>query len=280
MKKTTFFMACCVSLMLLASCKKDPIAPSINVFNGVGYATEGSFVYSGDEITVGFVATGENLTKIEVTLSQNGSTLSYYSEEFEKLASYSLSHTLTVNATGTVTITGTITDAAGQTAHSSFNILYEEKPNAKFVGHYEGNALTTGTIQANITGMEPINQEFTNREVPVVLDLYGGENINEVAGTCKFENRTLECKGVVDGNVVTFEAVNDVFTFNYAMGGFNVSPELSMTYTIKGTLTTDGKLAIEGTCWGDGDINLFISSGTIRIDATIGGSLNKKNNNY
>ena len=279
MKKSTFFIAFCLSLILLASCKKDPIAPTINVFNGTGYVTEGSFIFSGDEITVGFVASGENLTKMEITLSQNGSILTYYSEELEKLASYSLSHSFTVDATGSVTIKGTITDAAGQTSFSSFNILCEEKPNAKFVGHYEGNALATGAMEAEFTGMgmqpEPIQEEFTDREIPVILDLYGGENIYEVKGTCKFEDKTMECRGTVDGNVVTFEAINDVVTFNYDLNGFNISPELNMNYTIKGTLTTDGKLAIDGTCTGNGTINLVIYNGTIKIDAIVGGSLNK-----
>ena len=276
MRKTAFFVACCIVLMLLASCKKDPVAPTISVFNGVGYVTEDAFVYSGDEITVGFVATGENLTKMEVTLSQSGTTLTYHAEDIEKLASYSFSHTFTINARGTVTITGTITDAVGQTAISRFNILCEEKPNAKFLGHYEGNALATGTMETNISNLEPMNQEFTDREVPVVLDLYAGEDINEVVGTCKFEDRTIDCNGIVDGDVVTFEAIDDVITFNYDLGGFNVSPELHMTYTIKGTLTTNGKLALDGTCSGHGDINLFIYNGTTKINATVGGSLDKR----
>ena len=275
MKKTTFFMACCLSLMLLASCKKDPIAPTVNVFNGVGYVIEGSFVYSGDEITVGFVATGENLTKMEVTLSQNGSTLSYYSEELEKLASYSLSHTLTVNATGTVTITGTITDATGQTASSSFNILCEEKPNAKFVGHYEGNALATGTMEINMNG-NPFNQEFTDREVPVILDLVEGESMYEVIGTCKINDNEINCKGNVEGNTVTFEAFEEIFTYPINIPGFfSFSPEIKMTYCIRGTLT-NGKLMLDGTCSGHGDINTFISSGTLLMESTIGGALTKK----
>ena len=275
MKKTTFFMACCLSLMLLVSCKKDPIAPTVNVFNGVGYVIEGSFVYSGDEITVGFVATGENLTKMEVTLSQNGSTLSYYSEELEKLASYSLSHTLTVNAIGTVTITGTITDATGQTASSSFNILCEEKPNAKFVGHYEGNALATGTMEINMNG-NPFNQEFTDREVPVILDLVEGESMYEVIGTCKMNDNEITCKGNVEGNTVTFEAFEEIFTYPINIPGFfSFSPEIKMTYCIRGTLT-NGKLMLDGTCSGHGDINTFISSGTLLMESTIGGALTKK----
>ena len=267
-------MACCIGLMLFASCKKNPVAPTISVFNGEGYATENVQVFAGDQITVGFVATGENLTQMEVTLSQNGAILTSHSETIEKLANYNYSHTFTVDATGTVTITGIVTDAAGQTATKSFNINCNEKPNAKFVGHYEGNALTTGTLHADITGMDPIDQDFTDRETPVVLDIREGDNINEVVGTCTFEDRSVDCKGTVEGNTVTFETINDVITFNYNVGGFNVSPQINVTYNIKGTLT-DGQLLLDGTCSGNGNINLFIYNGTVDMEATVGGSLTK-----
>ena len=123
MKKSTLFMACCIGLMLFASCKKDPVAPTISIFNGSGYATENSAYYSGDEINVGFVATGENLTKLEATVSQHGTVLTTHFENIEKAATYTYSHTFTIEASGTITITGTITDAAGQTATTSFNII-------------------------------------------------------------------------------------------------------------------------------------------------------------
>ena len=39
MKKSTLFLACCVGLMLFASCKKDPVAPTISAITDAGYAT-------------------------------------------------------------------------------------------------------------------------------------------------------------------------------------------------------------------------------------------------
>ena len=274
MKRSILFMACCIGLMLLASCKKDPIAPTIKVFNGAGYAVENTQVFSGDQITVGFVAMGENLTQIEVTLSQNGTTLTQHSENIEKLDLYNYSHTFSVDAIGTVTITGKITDAAGQTAVCSFNILCEEKPNAKFVGHYEGDALFTGIMKAEFIGMDSMEQEVTDRPVPVTLDLRAGEGLNDVVGTCKTEDQEMEIKGIVDGNSVTFEAVNTTFTFNYTMNGFNVSPTMDVTYNVKGTLNGE-TLSLDGTCVGNGNLNLIIYNGTIAMDGTLGGSLNK-----
>ena len=274
MKRSILFMACCIGLMLLASCKKDPIAPTIKVFNGAGYAVENTQVFSGDQITVGFVAMGENLTQIEVTLSQNGTTLTRHSENIEKLDLYNYSHTFSVDAIGTVTITGKITDAAGQTAVCSFNILCEEKPNAKFVGHYEGDALFTGIMKAEFIGMDSMEQEVTDRPVPVTLDLRAGEGLNDVVGTCKTEDQEMEIKGIVDGNSVTFEAVNTTFTFNYTMNGFNVSPTMDVTYNVKGTLNGE-TLSLDGTCVGNGNLNLIIYNGTIAMDGTLGGSLNK-----
>ena len=274
MKKSTFFLACCIGLMLFASCKKDPIAPTINIFAGEGCVTENAQLYSGDEIMVGFQVTGEKLTNIEVLISQNGIQLASDSESIDAEV-YTYLNKFTIDATGIVNIKGTITDAAGQTATKSFNIVYEEKPNAKFIGRYEGNALSSGTMHANINGMEPIEQEFTDREMPVVLELEAGADMNEVVGTCTFEDRTVDCKGTVDGNVVTFEAINDVITFNYDFNGFNVSPQLNVTYNIKGTLN-DNQLMLDGNCTGNGNINLFIYNGTVDMEASVGGSLTKQ----
>ena len=277
MKKSILFIACCIGLLFFASCKKDPIAPTISVMQGEGYLTENAQVFTGDEVTVGFNATGEDLTKLEVTLSANGTIFTSHFENIEKQASYSYSHTFTLDASGTVTITGIVTDASGQTASKSFNIICNEKPNAKFIGHYEGVALATGSIEAEFTGIgvQPVQDEFTNREVPVILDLAEGENMNEVIGTCKMNDREMTCKGTVDGNKLVFEAVNDVITFEYDMGIMTINPEINVTYTIVGTLV-ESQLNLEGTCTGNGDLNYGFVSGTIKLESSVGGSLVKQ----
>lgn len=281
MKKSTLFLACCIGLMLFASCKKDPIAPTIDIFEDVGCVTENAQVYSGDEIVVGFTGTGENLTQIEIVLSQDGTVLARHTESFEgqkddPVTPFYYEASFVLEATGTINIKGTVTDANGLIASKSFNIFANEKPNAKFVGRYEGNALISGTVSANINGMAPIEQPFENREMPAVLLLEAGDEINEVVGTCTFEDRTIDCKGTVEGNTVTFEALNDVVTFNYDLGGgMSVSPQINMTYTIKGTLN-DGVLMLDGNCAGNGDIAIFFYSGTLDLSATIGGSLIKE----
>ena len=275
MKKSSLFLACCIGLMLFASCKKDPIAPTITLMQGEGYLTENAQVYANEDLMVGFVATGEKLVEIETKVTKNGVLLSRSVESLDELPTYSGSSHISISEAGTVTITGTVTDAAGQTASVSINVFCEEKPNAKFVGRYEGNALSSGTMHANINGMEPIEQEFTDREMPVVLELEAGADMNEVVGTCTFEDRTIDCRGTVDGNVVTFEAINDVITFNYDFNGFNVSPQLNVTYNIKGTLN-DNQLMLDGNCTGNGNINLFIYNGTVDMEASVGGSLTKQ----
>ena len=88
MKKSTFFLACCIGLMFFASCKKDPIAPTINIYAGEGCVTENAQVYSGDEFVVGFTATGESLAKIDITLSQNGTVLVTYTDDLTGSAEY------------------------------------------------------------------------------------------------------------------------------------------------------------------------------------------------
>ena len=257
MKKSTFFLACCIGLMLFASCKKDPIAPTINIYAGEGCVTENAQVYSGDEFVVGFTATGESLAKIDITLSQNGTVLVTYTDDLnsqkdEPVAPYVCKHNFVVRTSGTVTITGTVIDYAGQTASKSFEILCNEKPCAIFLGEYQGNVLFNGTMEASVAGMDPVQQEVTDNETPVILSISEGETVDEV---------------------VVIIALTDVpYSFNYQMNGFSISPTMVMNLNLTATLVDD-QLMLDGTCHGDGEVNVFFATGTITIDGTIGGSL-------
>ena len=276
MKKSTLFIACCIGLLFFASCKKDPIAPAISISNGTEFVTENTQVFTGDEVTVGFDATGEDLTKLEVTLSANGTIFTSHFENIEKQANYSYSHTFTLDASGTVTITGVVTDASGQTASKSFNITCNEKPCTKFIGHYEGDALFTGVMRAQIDGVEePMENEFTDKDFPVTLDLREGETMTEVIGNCKIEDQEMEIKGTVEGNTVTFEAVNTTVSFNYNFNGFNIPLEMNITYAVTGKLDNE-TLTLDGTCNGDGELHVFFYNGTMSLEGTIGGSLVKQ----
>ena len=275
MKKSTLFLACCIGLMLFASCKKDPVAPTISIITDAGYVTENAQIYSGDNIKVGFNATGEKLTKIEITLTQNGTVINSSQATIENQTSFSHTAAFTVEATGTVTVTGTVTDANGLTASKNFDINFNEKPNAKFIGHYEGDALFTGIMKAEVTGLDPVEQEVTDRAVPVILELRDGETMTEVIGNCKINDQDMELKGTVEGNKVTFEAVNTTVSYNYEMNGFNIPLEMNVTYAVAGTLENK-TLTLNGTCNGEGEIHLLIYNGTTSIDGTIGGSLEKQ----
>jgi len=270
-------MACCIGLMLFASCKKDPVAPTIDIYAGEGCVTENAQLYSGDEVFVGFTCTGENLTKIDIVFSQDGTVLASHTGNLidqGPVSPYTYKTTFILDAIGTVTITGTVTDAAGQTASKSFNILYEEKPNAKFLGDYEGNALFTGTMKVSMDGMEPMQEEVTDHETPIILGITEGEDINEVVITCSVNDQESTAKGIVEGNKVIIELTDVPYTFNYDMNGFSISPTMTMNLNLTATLV-DGQLNLDGTCNGDGEIHIFLYNGTITIDGTIGGSLNK-----
>ena len=275
MKKSTLFLACCIGLMLFSSCKKDPVAPTISVITDTGYVTENAQFFSGDYIKVGFNATGEKLTKIEITLTQNGTVINSSQATIENLTSFSHTAAFTVEATGTVTVTGTVTDANGLTASKNFDIHFNEKPNAKFIGHYEGNALFTGIMKAEVTGLDPVEQEVTDRAVPVILELRDGETMTDVIGNCKINDQDMELKGTVEGNKVTFEAVNTTVSYNYEMNGFNIPLEMNVTYAVAGTLENK-TLTLNGNCNGAGEIHILIYNGTTSIEGTIGGSLVKQ----
>lgn len=259
MKKSTLILACLIGLAMLASCKKDeepekdPTKPTISAVSA-NYDE----VYSGDEVTVGFTTTGENLTKVEMSASLNGEVIYSHSASIDKVSNYNYSHTFTVEGAGIVTISGTVTDEAGQTATASFDFTSLEKPNAKFVGHYEGDALFTGT--ANITFPAQQQLDLENESLATILDIVAGDNMNEVKATVVIGEQTSTANGVVDNEKVVFEAISSTYTiYNFP---------IDMTYNIKGMLN-GSELILEGDCTGNG------MGGTITVQGTIGGSLTK-----
>lgn len=276
MKKTTLFMACCIGLMLLASCKKE-VKPTLNVFAGPGYASQGTEMYSGDDITLGFTATGKDLVQFVMTATNNGEVIYTDTEIIDNAADYYYANTFTLEADGTVTISGTITDAAGNTATASFDVVCNEKPNAKFLGHYEGKAFLNGTINLQQNGQSMFSNEMNDYEVSIVMELQPGETIYEVVGTITFEDQTPQnIRGLVEGNTVTFEGINDEFSMTIPAGGFNVTPTINTTYNIIGTLEGN-TLKLNGECKGDGVFNIpFVGNGDIYLDTNISGSLDKQ----
>ena len=275
MKKTTLFLACCIGLMFFASCKKN-VGPTITLIQTEGYVTANAQVYTNEDLLIGFVLTGEKLVSLETTVTQNGILINSYPKLLDEQSSYSESFHISIPVTGTITITAIVKDAAGQTAKKSFNIYCNEKPNAKFVGHYEGDILISGTADVVITNMEPMHEDLENQPFTTVVDIAAGDNNDEVTATITINGQSNTVKGTVNGDKVVFEAVNDTFTYTYQYQAFSIPIPLNMTYTINGTLNGE-KLDLDGVCNGNGEINwaLFNISGTFALDGTIGGSLNK-----
>ena len=271
-------MACLVALTLFASCSKDPVAPTIDIFGGDEgevCVTENAQVYSGDEIIVGFMGNGENITKVEVVVSQSGTVLDTYLKNWENpVSNFEVTCNFTIETTGTVNIKGTVTDTNGQTASKSFDIIYDEKPNAKFVGHYEGDALITGTYDIQVSNMDPMHDNMEDQPFPTIVDIVAGDEMNEVWATVTINDQTNTVKGIVDGKQVVFEAINDTYTMHYNYSGMDIPITLDMTYNITGTLN-DGMLDLEGDCKGNGDFNMFFFNGTVEMEGAVGGSLTK-----
>lgn len=269
MKKTALFMACCIGLLFFASCKKET-QPTISIATGANYAGQGTELFADDPVTVGFSAIGEKLTKIEMNVSQNGMVIYTDAQSIENADTYLYVHSFTIDAVGTVTVSGIVTDAKGHTATTSFDILYYEKPNAKFVGRYEGNALITGSYDIEVTNMEPMHEDFENRPVAAIVEMAAADNSNEVVATVTIDEETSTMTGIVEGNKVIFEAINSSYNMTYQ--GFSLP--IDMTYNIIGTLN-EGRLELSGDCKGDGSINMLFITGTIQMEGTVGGSLDK-----
>ena len=271
-------MVCLVGLAMLASCKKDPVAPTIEMYvgdEGTTCVIENAQVFSGDQIFVGFKGTGEEVTKIDVTVAQNGTALDAFHHQWNTpVNNFEITCDFTIEASGTVSITGTVTNAAGQTATKSFNIIYNEKPSAKFLGNYEGNALFTGTTEVAVAGMEPMQQEVTDHEMPVTLSITEGEHLNEVIAVCKINNQESTVTGTVEGDKVNFVLTDVPYTFDYDMSEISFSPTITMNLNLTATLV-GSQLNLDGTCNGEGEVHILFYNGTIAIDGTIGGSLDK-----
>ena len=256
-------MACCIGLMLFASCKKQ--GPTISIATGLDYVTPNAEVYAGDPIVVGFNVTGENLIQITMIAEQNGAAIDTYTESLNNVASYSYTKTITLNATGTVTIRGTVTNAAGKTASTSFDLHFNEKPITKFLGHYEGDILVTGEIHYNSESITLTNEPFAT-----AMNITAGNGNNDVVAAITIGGQTNTVNGTVEGNRVVFEAINNTFTYHYNYQGFDIPVPMSMTYSINGTLNGN-QLGLDGTCNGNGGVLTY----TFDLNGTIGGVLNK-----
>lgn len=274
MKKSTLAMVCLLMLAMLASCKKKTETPEVTAPTISIFTSPNDPVYSGDEISIGFTLAGENLTKIQLAVTQGETSVYSHEESINNESAYSYTHTFVIEAIGPVTINGTVTDAQGQTATASIDITCLEKPNAKFVGHYEGDALINGIYNINITNMDPMHDTLVNQPLPTIVDIVAGDNMNEVTATVTINDQTNTVKGNVDGNKVVFEAINDTFTMHYDYSGMDIPITLDMTYDITGTLN-GGTLDLEGNSKGSGEIHMFIINGTIEMEGVIGGSLSK-----
>ncbi len=275
MKKTSLVMACLVGLALMASCKKD-VQPTINPLVGEGYLTENAEIYTAKEYTIGYVLNGEKLTEVEIVISLNGEFVSSSSLSLDQPNTYTASFPISSDNTGTLTIRGTVTDAKGHTATTSTTVTCIEQPNAKFLGNYEGNALISGTLNIIPNNMDTIPQELQDEPIAVKLHIASGDDVDEVIATVTINDQESPnlINGTVEGNKVTFEAINAPFNLDYEYSGMNINIPLDMTYDITGTLN-NGTLDLEGGCKGNGTFNVFIFSGSVDLDGSIGGSLTK-----
>lgn len=268
-------MACLVGLALMASCKKD-VQPTINLLQGESYLTENAEIYTSKSYTIGYVLNGEKLAKIEIAITLNGEFVSSSALELDEPDTYTATFPISSDNAGTLTIRGTVTDAKGHTATTSTTVTCIEQPNAKFVGEYEGYALISGTLNIMPNNMDPIPQELQDEPIAVKLLIASGNDINEVIAsvTINDQENPNSINGTVEGNKVTFEAINAPFNLDYEYNGMNINIPLDMTYDITGTLN-NGMLDLEGGCKGNGSFNIFIISGTVDLDGSIGGSLTK-----
>jgi hypothetical protein len=284
MKKSFLFLSCSLVLMFMVGCKKGPVLPSISILRNQGCVLENSQVYYGGEITVGFHCTGENLTNINVVLSQNDSILACHSDSLnakrtDPVTSIDYKHPFTLEVLGPVTVTGTLTDSLGQVATISFDINYNETPSMKFVGHYEGKLYICGAYNAELSVIGTQDGDLDSVPFTTIADIFPGEIINEVVANLTLGDSLNVVRGTVDGDNVFFDEINSTFVFDYSYDGFftiNIPIVMDAIYTMHGTLI-EGVLYLEGECRGEGDISTLggVINGPMTMSGTLNGSLTK-----
>ena len=284
MKRTSLFLACCIGLLFFASCKKGPVLPSISILQKQGCVIENSQVYYGGEITVGFHCTGENLTQLDVVLSQNDSILASHSDTLsgakkDPVTSFDYKHPFTLEVLGPVTVTGTLTDSLGQVATISFDINYNETPNMRFVGHYEGDLYICGVYKADLSVIGVQEGDLDSIPFYTIADIVTGDNMNEVEATLTLGDQPNTVRGTVDGDNIVFDEISSKFVFDYTYEGIfniNIPIELDVIFSMHGTLI-EGILKLEGECQGGGDISIIggVVNGPMTMEGTLSGSLTK-----
>ena len=283
MKKNVLLFVCC-GLLFLAGCKKGPVLPNITILERQGCVYDNVQVYSGVEIMVGFSCTGESLTQIEVVLLQNDSILASHIDSLnswrnEPVPPYTYKHAFTLETIGAVTVKGTVTDAQGQVATTSFVINYNERPNERFVGHYEGDIFINGSYAADLSVIGLQEGDLDSIPFYTIADITAGDNINEVNGVLTLGDSPNTVRGTVDGDNIVFDQINGKFIFDYSYDGLftiNIPIEMDVVYTMHGTLI-DGILHLEGDCQGRGEISTLggMVHGPMTMEGTLCGSLTK-----
>ena len=270
--------------MFFAGCKKGPVLPTIKILERQGCVIENSQVYSGVEITVGFTCSGENLDQIEIILMQNDSTLASHSESLSEskadpVATITYKHPFTLDVLGPVTVKGILTDAQGQVATVSFDINYNETPNMKFVGHYEGKLYICGAYNADLSLIGEQNGDLDSIRFTTIADIAAGDSINDVVVYLTLGDNPNVVQGTVEGDELFLDEIHSTFVFDYSYEGFftiNIPIEMDAIYSMHGTLI-DGVLYLEGECQGVGDISTLggMVNGPMTMEGTLSGSLTK-----
>ena len=283
MKRTLLFLAFC-SLMVLVSCKKGPVLPTIAVLERQGCVYDNAQVYSGIEINVGFQCTGECLSQIEIVLSQNDSVLACHTDSLsdtkaKPVPTITYKHPFTLNVLGPVTVTGTVTDSLGQVATISFDINYNETPSMKFVGHYEGKLYICGTYNADLSIIGEQNGDLDSIRFTTIADIAAGDSINDVVVYLTLGDNPTVVKGTVEGDELFLDEIHSTFVFDYSYEGLftiNIPIVMDAIYSMHGTLI-DGVLYLEGECQGEGEISTLggMVNGPMTMEGTLSGSLTK-----
>lgn len=271
-----------VGLMLMTGCKKDPVPtpelpavePTLTLTTEPNIA-EGTEVEAGTLIKCTFECEGEKLSSLLVTITrENGEELIHNLQTLNGGTSDSTTMEYSVTYVGRLTMEAILQSDNGKSATVTLHFTsVAPKPNEKFLGDYDGTVLINGTLVAEIPGMEPVQQEFSeNYQVQVYIT--GGENDSIVIAECHVNDRVFTATGIVEGNKIIANDLHDTFILNYEYNGMTFSPEIDVVYSLTATLDGD-VLTFEGTYKGSGDTTILIFTGTISLDGTFNGSLNK-----
>ena len=244
MKKLALLSTILVGVVLLAGCKKDPIAPKLTLMTGEGYLCEGAETMVGEPFKVGLQCEADKLSALNIIFMKGEAFATEDTEYWENASTATYERTFIIMYDGDITMTAKLFDTNGQTSTITVHFKSVAPPEPEpepepepdpeptsFDGIYDGFTKIEGSVSA--LGVNyPVN-DSTQVEM-TITELEDGQ----VTAVYIYKETSYDLTGSIQDDQIVF----DPFPLEIAETDF----QLSATINLKGTLD-ENVLSLEGS---------------------------------